>query len=913
MRQFKKSSLWAFALISALLAGNAFAADVTLNSSYNTSGYTWGTAGETLNVTLDSADKFAGTLTITAGTGKFVSNYASGTLGSGANVVLGEGVTFDINGAYLNPASISTTGAATITTSVQNTQNGIYTISSLGGDLTIDTPTRYCITGAVNASGYEIYKTGTNEMVVKSNISNLKALHINAGTWAVEANVTGFGAGDIYLESGGRMKLWGTGRNVTFSTLHHKGGTIDWYSDGSGAQTINGNISIEVDSAACRVSSTLTFTGNISGEGKTIVHSAYINPGGNGDGNPQTGHWIFKGASAEQKGVTKVANFELSTRDSEIILSDYSEWNISNAVTGKSTGHILTVGPNASLTAAAISGIQTLTLNGTTALGAVTMNQPDGSLIIGTATEVGTLSFTQNTALETNANLTTTGETSIAEGVTVTKSGAGTFTLGGNLTGNGNLIIQGGTLTQTSDSSKFNSFTGQITLGSGTTLDLSGQQAYSCPAIICEDGSSVVNTTYNSAVYWQGANLKIADGANVTLGGNQRMGVKFDGETGNGGTINITNTNYLFLNTKLENATVNVTGTLGIEGATTLTGSEGKELYLNFDGGKLNSWTGTGTYTLNPTATTVKSGGATFNGNGNIILKNPVTLEGTLNLNLPQFTSTDLYLATFAFDGKVTGENEIISGGEGVATFNAGADVSKLTLNNGGIVIKGGTFEADEFAINKSYEVKELSGGSWERGLIVDGGELVSNESFTSAGQTVVMKSGAMTLKGTVTDDAASGWKIDGGTLTLDDGVTLNGKAEMAEDAALVVGTDSTKASTIQIVSNESVLNGSFLFDVFADGASDLVILGDNTKLGNATLVLNLSEGTNPDNLGLVKLFQSGDFSDALISITNPGWNYLLQDNSLFAQYNSGSVPEPATWILLILGLGLFRLRKKHA
>lgn len=913
MYKLKKRSLWAFAVLSALLAGNAFAADVTLNSSYNTSGYTWGTAGETLNVTLDSADKFAGTLTITAGTAKFASNYATNTLGSGANIVLGAGTTLDINGMYLNPASISTTGAATITTSVQNTQNGIYTISSLGGDLTIDTPTRYCITGAVNASGYEIYKTSANEMVVKSNISNLKALHITKGTWAVEANVTGFGTGDIYLESGGRMKLWGTGRDVTFSTLHHKGGTIDWYSDGSGAQAITGNISLEVDSAACRVSSTLTFTGNISGEGKTLVHSGIVSTATNGDGKPQTGHWIFKGKSAEQKGVTKVANFELSTRDSEIILSDYSEWNISNAVTGQSTGHIFTVGPNASLTAAAISGIQTLTLNGTTALGAVTMNQPDGSLIIGTATEVGALSFTQNTALETSANLSTTGETSIAEGVTVTKSGAGTFTLGGNLTGNGNLIIQGGTLTQTSDSSKFNSFTGQITLGSGTTLDLSGQQAYSCPAIICEDGSSVVNKLDNSAVYWQGANLKIADGANVTLGGNQRMGVKFDGETGNGGTINITNTNYLFLNTKLENATVNVTGTLGIEGATTLTGSAGKELYLNFDGGKLNSWTGTGTYTLNPIATTVKSGGATFNGNGNMILKKLVTLEGTLNLNLPQFTSTDNYLATFVFDGKVTGGNEIVSGGEGVATFNAGADVSKLTLNNGGIVIKGETFEADEFAINKSYEVKELSGGSWERGLIVDGGELVSNESFTSTGQTVVMKSGAMTLGGTVTDDAASGWEIDGGTLMLDDGVTLNGKAEMTEGAALVVGTDPTKASTIQILSNESVLNGSFFFDVFADGSSDEVILGSGTKLENASITLNLSEGTNPDNLDLVKLFQSGDLTSALISITNPGWNYLLQDGNLYAQYNSGSVPEPATWILLVLGLGLFRLRKKNA
>ena len=62
-----------------------------------------------------------------------------------------------------------------------------------------------------------------------------------------------------------------------------------------------------------------------------------------------------------------------------------------------------------------------------------------------------------------------------------------------------------------------------------------------------------------------------------------------------------------------------------------------------------------------------------------------------------------------------------------------------------------------------------------------------------------------------------------------------------------------------------------------------------------------------------MKLFQSGDLANALISITNPGWNYLLQDGGLYAQYNSGAIPEPATWVLLVLGLGLFRLRKKNA
>jgi len=909
MRKIKNRSVWAFALVSTLLAGGAQAADVTLNSSYNESGYTWGTAGETLNITLDSNNKFAGTLTITDGTAKFNSAYKSGTLGSGSKIVLGAGSTLNINGTYLDLVTdISTTGAAKITSSLQNTQNGIYTISSLGGDLTIDTPNRYCITGAVNASGYEIYKTGGNEMVVKANLTNLKALHITAGTWAVEGNVAGYGSGDIYLESGARMKLWGTGRDVTFSTLYHNGGTADWYSDGSGAQKLQGNIVLGVNEATFQVSSTLTFTGSISGEGKTLKHTAYVTKGGNGDGNPQTGHWIFKGKSATEKGITKLANFNLTTQDSEIILGDYSEWNISNAITGSKTGHILTVDANATLNATAISGIKTLTINGTSDVGTITMNQEGGSLTIGKATEVDSLKFTKSTSLVTTATLSTTAETNIPTDVTVTKTGAGTFKLGGSLTGNGNLLIENGTLTQTSGSSKLNGFLGQITIGKDAALDLNGEQAFSCPAILFKDGSTV-KTSINRDINWSGVNMKIDPGATVTIGGSVRMAFKVDGGNANGGTLNITNP-YAFLNSKLENATVNLTGVLGIEGGTTLSGSTGKELYLNIDGGKLTAWTGTSTYTVNPTSTTVTSKGATINSNGNLILKNPVTLNGTLNLNLPQFTSTNIYLATFQFDGKVSGEQEIVSNGVGITKFNGGADVSKVTLNEGGIVVKGGTFEADSFVINKTYGTQTLSGGSWEQGLIVDGGTLVSPKSFTSTGKTVVMKSGAMTLDGTVKDDASSVWKIDGGTFTLGDGVELNGKIEMASGASLVVGTDSKERAEVSLTSAASVLNGSFLFDVFEDGSSDVLFLGDGTKLGVASVTMNFDEGTNQNELTYVPLFSNGDLTQSVISVTNPGWSSFVEDGALYAR-NVSSTPEPATWVLLVLGLGFLRFGKR--
>lgn len=901
----KTSFFCALAAGLLLSYGTVSAEDVTLTSA-NNSGYTWGTAGETLNITLNGADKFAGTLNLTAGTAKFVSGYASGTLGSGAKVVLGSGAVLDINGAFMNPASISTTGAATITSSAQNTQDGVYTISSLGGDLTLAGTPRYCITGTVDASNHSIYKTGTNEIVVKANLNNTSAVHIQAGTWSVESSVKGFGTGDVYLYNGGTMKVWGSGRNVTFSTMYYKGGMVNLYTDGySGTINFAGDIVLQADNAAFRISSTTVYDGNITGEGYSLVHSAIITPGQNGDKKEQTGVWTF------QNGTTKLANFKLTTRDSEIILGDNAVWNLSGDVTGSSTGHIFTVGANASLTAANISGIKKLTFNGTTNLsGKVTMNQADGTLTVGNAATLGGLTFTADTTLADAAVLTVSGETAINTGVTVQKTGAGTLTLNGDLTGGGKLDVKAGKLTQ-NGGNRINAFGGEIVLNSGTELVMNGQQAAN-PTITCKDGSKISNSRNSSAVNWTGVtNVNVEAGATVEFGGNARFAMALLNGTANGGTLKFTNTSYLYLASKIENATINLSGVLGIEGGTTLSGSDGKEVHLIMDGGTVTSWTGTGTYTLNPTDITVTSKGGTFQTQGNLVFNGDITLNGNMNVNSVQFTSTNNYYSTARFNGDITGNYTISSNGPGTSSYYGDVDVNTLTVANGGVYIKDGTFHADTYNINKTYGSTTLSGGTFESGLIVDGGTLTSDGNFKlAANTTVLMKNGAMNLGGTITDTASSVYQLNGGTLTLADGAALNGAVKLGDGATLELGLDDTKPATISLLSNNNLLDGVLVFDVFSPESYDKLQLGTGNTLEEAEILLNISgEATDYDKI--LPIISGADLESISVTLQNPGWALVYDANGLYVR-NVASTPEPASWLLLVFAsVGLYFTRRR--
>ncbi len=906
-----KRALSLLASLAFSLPGSTLsAADVTLSGD-NNSGYSWGVADEVLNVALDGSNKFSGKLNVTAGTVKLASNYAENTFGSGAEIILGTGTTFDFNGAYLKPASITTLGAAIITSSQQNTQKGLGAIT-MGGDLTLNASKRYCLEVGVNGNGHDVVKTGTNEIVVKTDLVNVNALYIKEGTWAVENSVTGLGDGTVYLENG-VLKIWGSGRNVSFGTLVYRGGNVNVYTDGySGKISLAGNIVLEEDNAKFNVSATTLFTGDLSGADKTLVHAAIVTPGANGDGKEQTGVWTFAGVSAEDKGAVTLKNFQLTTRDSEIILGDYAEWNISGAVEGKSTGHKFTVGPNASLTAAELKGMKTLTVNGTVNVGSLVMNQADGILTIGTATNLDSLAFTQSTALIANADLAAEN-VSIDEGITVEKTGTGVFSIGTALTGKGNLIISEGTLTQSSNGDPLDAFQGSVTIGANGVLDLNGKHAQNGSPIKMLDGATVTNSRNDSTVYWGGLLLDVENGAEITLDGKNRYAVAFHNGTANGATVNVTNSNYLYVSSPVKNVSFNITGVLGLEGKNVFNASEGNDVFVVIaDGGRITSWTGVGEHVQSVTQITINNG--SINGSGNLVFNGNVLLEGVATLGTPLFSTNNLnYRSTLRFNGDVSGNQTIAANGPGELSFFGNVNVGTVNLNDGALIVGGGTFKANAINVKKSYSKETLSGGTYETGLIIDGGTLESPASFNAESQTILMRgnSSEMKLGGKVVDNAQTVYQIGGGTLTLDDNVALNGQVQLNENAVMKIGFSDAVPASVSLNSDLSLLDGEIVFDVFSTMSFDQLHVKSSDVLAGASITLD--PHSDAPFTEMIPIILSDSIDALNFTLTNSGWDLALGNGVVYA-YETSSVPEPASWILGILtGVGIALSRRKNS
>ncbi|MDO4584668.1 MAG: PEP-CTERM sorting domain-containing protein [Planctomycetia bacterium] len=838
-------------------------------------------------------------------------------LAATSKITLAGGTTLDLNGKTIeNGTQIVTTGAATITSSLQVTQNGINNVL-LGGDLTVSTPVRWCITGPVAGGGNSIIKTGGNEVVVKGNITNLAALYINEGTWAVEHNVTGFGDGDIYLGANGTMKVWGNGRSVTFDTLHHQGGLVKWYANTYwGTTAITGDIILEADDARFEVSSTATFTGNITGADKTLVHSAIVNnvPEPSGDGTEQTGVWTFQGTSATDKGTVTVKNFQLTTRDSEIILGDYAEWNISGGITGSSTGHKFTVGANAILTAGSMSGITRLKLNGTSTIGTLTM---DGGTILadaGVITTTPTNTMTGNLVVEENGlimdvatNLQTTGTISGTADSLITKTGEGTWVISHTeSTGYaGKLAVNEGTLkvTSTTQQDMFGSGV-QITIDNGSTLDLRG--------VLCTNGTITVGNN-GGTILLSGQNHSGVSNVDLqgdlTFGGNSRSAIALKNANGNGNTIYVKNP-YMYTNQNMQNVNfvVESGGSTGFEVNQTGTGTASTGgTWTVRKGGKLGCWFGnirdnsTG-YTMQifrPNAIIMEDGSC-FKIDGGVRLEAPVSMTGSVS-----FTNGGTSGSVVEFSQKVSAENASLTlTDRSTVMFSGEATVGAITLTTGSLqVMTGGTLTTDSLTVNRDLGTDTWTWGTTEAGLIVNGGTLITPTSVVAENKTMELRSGNWKHSGTMSETATI--QANGGTFWLADGMDFAANLQLNENAVLEVGLDKTDAAQLTL-SGENRLAGEIAIDILADGTFDQLIIGADTAWDAASLEVYLP-GTALDGVSQTYDILSGIdatvLEDLLVNFHgSSGWAYGLTDGTL-SVWNRTAVPEPGTWGLLVLGL----------
>lgn len=286
-------------------------------------------------------------------------------------------------------------------------------------------------------------------------------------------------------------------------------------------------------------------------------------------------------------------------------------------------------------------------------------------------------------------------------------------------------------------------------------------------------------------------------------------------------------------------------------------------------------------FTTNNTAFTLDNGTMTFLNNpntyvSNFTLKNGSSMEGTS------------FRVGHQWDGNI---KTVFETGAAEDVMNEiSAEIQMYTKSNGSL-----TFEVAEKA------------PLLVSGKIVPVGNNATND-------IKVYKTGAGVLTLANAENAMSkGIEVQAGTLQLTaDGAQGTGPITIATGTILDIGAENTP-TRIDFTGQSVTLGGTLSLDYFADGTHDFADFGNLVLNAGTELYIDVN-GAGTSSGKMVPMFDYDSIQGAFETITfsMPGWSATFRDNQLFV-YDNNSVPEPATWTLLILGaLGLTYFRRKR-
>ncbi|WP_296347944.1 autotransporter-associated beta strand repeat-containing protein [Reyranella sp.] len=754
----------------------------------------------------------------------------------------GGGGTFDTNGfdttitqAIGGTGGLTKSGAGTLTLTGANSYTGETTIS--GGVLAISASSPFGNSSGLTINGGTLRVT--NVVTLNHPVTLSGAATFDVVTNADDLSLSGHlgGSGSLIKTGAGSLTLLGTA-NYAGGTTVSAGSLIGSAANLRGDITNNGLVSfgqVSSDGVYAGVMSgtgtlsksgegTLTLTGLNTYEGGTHVTAGFLAVALDANLGSATSDIRL----ATGGGLRFLSSFDLSAgRDIELVTSGrISLASSTNTIAGTihGTGDL------------AINGLGTLTLAGAnTFTGAVSVAgstlavaadanlgntgnsltlHGGGLRFLSSFDLAGTRALTLNAGggtIDTNGFSTTISQAIGGTGG-LTKAGAGTLSLTGANTYEGNTVISGGTLAIASDAA-LGDVNGGVAFDNGTLQFLNSFNLASTRALTLNAGGGTIDTNGNDTTIAQaiggaGGLTKAGSGTLILSGANTYSG----GTTVSGGTLQL-----------------GAGGSLLSTGALTMTGGT---FDLNGQNQVVGNLSGTG---------------------GSLLLSN-----GTF-LQVGQTTNT-------TFGGTIDGGGQLVKAGNGTLTLSGsnthtgGTAIGSGTLSvssdaalgaaSGVLAIQGG-FLRTTASFSMARTTTLLNGGGFE----VDNGVTLTH-SGTISGLDYLVKQGAGTLVLEGTNTYTAETVIGQGTLKVTNSAALGAASAnlriqggtLLTDSDLVLTHDvqsNGNGNAIRVDAGTTTLQGAFSGwgTLTKSGAGTLKLVGTSSYSGTTTVLAGILQG----------------------------------------------------------------------